>query len=48
MELNRYDNNNFCKTGSINDDLDRLLINNFCELINIDKNSIIVIAILIC
>ena len=42
-----YIDNDLCKAWGINNNLDWLIINNFCELVNNDKDWVIVIVFLI-
>ena len=38
MILYHYIDYDFCKSWNINGDLDLLILNNFCELVNNDKD----------
>lgn len=43
-----YIDDNFCRVGSVNRDLDWLIISYFCELVNNDKDGVIGFIIPVC
>ena len=48
MMPHNYDDNDFCKTRDNNNNLDWFIINYFLELIDNDKDWVIIVSFLIC